>query len=109
VSEPRATAGLLVSALLRRVAQAGGNGAVLSRGDPTAGAILIVVADRGVTQRVLERALDPGGAYAWVQAGPKAFDYPAALPDYIARRRRTDPDLWVVEIDGAAEIIAELV
>jgi hypothetical protein len=108
MSDARPAAGLLVSALLRRAAQAGGNAAVLARGDPTAGAILIVVAERGVTRNLLERALAPDGSYAWVPTGSKALDDPAALSDYIDRRRRNDPDLWVLEVDGAADILAEL-
>lgn len=108
MSEARPAAGLLVSALLRRVAAAGGSGAVLARGDPTAGAILLVIAERGVTQRLLDRALSPDGSYAWVASGPGTLDDSAALSDYLARRRRNDPDLWVVELDGGGEALAEL-
>ncbi len=104
----RPASGLLVSALLRRVSTAGGYGAVLARGDPTAGAILLVVTERGVTQRLLERALGADGGYAWVGTGPKAFDDPELLSGYLLRRRRNDPDLWIVELDGGQEALAEL-
>lgn len=104
---PRPATGLLVSALIRRIEATGGSAAVLAKGDATAGAILLVIAERGVTTKLLERALGPEGGYAWVAAGPKSFDEPASLTDYIARRRRSDPDLWVVELDGSgAEAIA---
>ena len=106
MSEARPASGLLVSALLRRVAAAGGNGTVLARGDATAGAILLVIAERGIAQRLLERALAPDGNYAWVAAGPKTMEDPATLAEYLARRRRTDPDLWVVELDGSAAALA---
>ena len=108
MSAARAASGLLVSALLRQVGAGGGHGAVLARGDSTAGAILLVITDRGVTVRLLERALGPDDAYSWIQTGPAALSGPAALTDYIARRRRSDPDLWVVELDGPEATLAEL-
>lgn len=108
MSQPRAASGLLVSALLRRVSAAGGHGAVLSRGDATAGAILLVLAERGVTRRLLERGMTPDGSYGWIASGPKAIDEPGALTDYLARRRRNDPDLWVVELDAPDDILSDL-
>jgi hypothetical protein len=103
----RVTAGLLVSALIRRIEAEGGHAMVLAKGDATSGAILIALAVRGVTTRLVERALGMDGAYAWVPSGPASFDEPGALADYIARRRRSDPDLWVVELDHErAEAIA---
>jgi hypothetical protein len=45
---------------------------------------------------LLERRLDPQGAYRWSPTGP---DADADRADYVARRRRSDPDLWVIELD----------
>ncbi len=92
----RLAAGMLVSALIRRAEQLGGNGAVLAKGDATAGALLIQLADRGVPGPLLERRLDPQGDYRWSPTGPEDADQRG---DYIARRRRGDPDLWVLELD----------
>ena len=97
----RPASGLLVSALIRRAEQEGGNGVVLAKGDATSGAILLVIAERGVTLRLLERALSFDGAYHWIATGPASLEEPGALPEYVARRRRSDPDLWVVELDAA--------
>lgn len=108
MSEARPASGLLVSSLLRRVAAEGGHGAVLSRGDATAGAILLVLADRGVTRRLVERGMAADGSYGWHPAGPGSFDDHAALPDYLERRRRNDPDLWVVELDAPGDLLADL-
>lgn len=94
----RLAAGMLVSALIRRAEQAGGNGMVLARGDATAGALLIQLAERGQAGPLLERRLDPQGSYRWSPTGPEAD---AERADYIARRRRGDPDLWVIELDVA--------
>jgi len=92
----RLAAGMLVSALIRRAEQLGGNGAVLAKGDATAGTLLIQLAERGVAGPLLERRLDPEGRYRWSPTGP---DEPEQRSDYISRRRRGDPDLWVLELD----------
>lgn len=104
----RLAAGLLVSALTRRMDASGGAGTVLNKGDATAGAILLVIANRGQVQQLLERRLDPKGHYRWASTGPDDPHDTGALSDYIARRRRVDPDLWVVELDGdEARLIVE--
>ena len=95
---PRLAAGMLVSALIRRAEEAGGSGMVLARGDATAGALLIQLAERGQPGPLLERRLDPTGSYRWSPTGPESD---AERGDYIARRRRSDPDLWVIELDVA--------
>lgn len=104
----RLTAGMLVSALIRRIGAEGGNATVLAKGDSTAGAILLVIAERGVPQRLQERTLAIDGSYHWAQTGPAALAEPGVLDDYLARRRRSDPDLWVLELDAPdAEWIAD--
>jgi len=95
---PRLAAGMLVSALIRRAEAAGGSGMVLAKGDATAGALLIQLAERGQPGLLLERRLDSQGVYRWSPTGPEAD---ADRGDYLARRRRSDPDLWVIELDVA--------
>ena len=104
----RIASAILVNALIRRVEAEGGNGMVLAKGDANAGAILLVLADRGVSGGLRERTLSPAGtAYGWTPTGPPDLGAPGALADYIARRRRSDPDLWAVELDHPrAETIA---
>jgi len=93
----RLPSGVLVSALLRRVNDAGGFGAVMAKGDPQGGAILVIAVDKGAPPRLLERGLGPDGRTAMIDSTP------AEDPDGYWRRRRTrDPDLWVVEVDIAA-------
>jgi hypothetical protein len=97
----RLPSGLLVTALLRRVNDAGGFAVVRARGDETAGAILAIVDDI-----VVERGLDARGEMALVESTPRAGE---SVDDYWARRRRSDPDLWVIELDiaGAKRLVAE--
>ncbi|MDO6415992.1 DUF1491 family protein [Sphingomonas sp. BIUV-7] len=97
MSEPRAASGLLVFALVRLVEAKGGSAMVLAKGDATAGAILLALADRGVDGPLLERSFGPGG-YEWRETGPADL---SERTTYLANRRRTDPDLWIVEIDHA--------
>lgn len=96
----RLTSQVLVSSLIRRAETAGGFGAVLAKGDATAGAVLLVLAERGQRTGLLERLLQPDGAYAWRPSGPAAADE-ADVAAWLARRRRSDPDLWLVELDVA--------
>lgn len=104
---PRLAAGMLVSALIRRAEELGGNGAVLAKGDATAGALLIQLAERGVAGALLERRLDQEGTYRWSPTGPDAAEQRG---DYIARRRRSDSDLWVIELDvaGAMTLVEDI-
>lgn len=93
----RLPSGVLVSALLRRVNDAGGFGAVMAKGDPQGGAILVVAIDRGMPPRLLERGLGPDGRTVLIDSTPVED-----LDGYWQRRRARDPDLWVVEVDVAA-------
>ncbi len=90
-----------VSALIRRIEGEGGHGMVLARGDGESGAILMLLAERGVPTMLLERVLVPSGDYRWQRTGPRDLGNHEALTTYIQRRRSFDSDLWVVELDIA--------
>ena len=87
---------VLVSALLRRVNDAGGFAAVLAKGDPQAGAVLVVTLERGGGARLFERGIGPDGRPGLIDTTP-----PDDLESYWRRRRQRDPDLWVIELDIA--------
>ena len=94
--------GMLVSALLKRVNDAGGMGMVRARGDAESGAILLILnEERGVSRR-MERALDPSGKPILAGAGPNDSQDIAAREAYWRKRRAGDPDLWVIELDIAS-------
>jgi hypothetical protein len=97
----RLTSAVLASGLLRRAEQGGGFGAVLAKGDPTAGAIMVILVERGVRTALLERLLQPDGLYAWQETGQGAAD-DEALRTLLDRRRKYDPDLWILELDVAS-------
>ena len=108
---PRLAASVLVTALLRRTDQEGGFGTVISKGDASAGAVLILLTERGRRVQLLERVLQPDGNYGWTES-LKAGQNEEEFGKFLERRRRFDPDLWIIELDTAsaerfaAEIIA---
>ena len=96
----RLPSGMLVSALLRRVNDAGGIGVMLARGDAQGGGILIIALESGQNPRALERGVGPDGAVRLIMWTPQDVDGHTAMTDYWRRRRRNDPDLWVIELDS---------
>lgn len=88
--------GVAVSLMLRRTQDFGGFATVLSKGNAEVGGIIVQCADRGKPTALLERQLGPGFKYAWQPTGP---DSPDKWPDYVAARKKSDPDLWVIELD----------
>ncbi|WP_174525628.1 DUF1491 family protein [Sphingobium abikonense] len=99
--DTRLTSAMLVGALRRRVAEAGGFATILVKGDEISGVILVQALDRGQDIGLFERVPNLDGGYALMRCGPAPGDDPDALATYIERRRRSDPDLWVVELDVA--------
>jgi hypothetical protein len=83
---------------------------VLAKGDETAGAILIVTMEKGAFTGLSERILDMSGRYTWANVGPQTTEKQEEIDEYLARRRRGDPDLWLIELDiaGAAQFAAQM-
>jgi len=109
-TEARPASGLLVSALIRRVEGEGGSAVVVAKGDAVAGAMLLMLADRGVLNAIVERVWRFDGGHGLERVGPADPNEPGAAGDYVARRRKSDPDLWVVEVDhrDAEKVVAEM-
>jgi hypothetical protein len=76
--------------------------AVLARGDPDAGAILLKLNPRETGCTVLAEARRPDGTAVWMRATGSAAVPEADADAYINRQRGRDPDLWVVEIESDA-------
>lgn len=95
----RLTSALLVSALMRRVGNEGGNAVVVAKGDATAGSILLICLDKGVRTAFRERLLGVDGGYDWAEVGPASDAEYEEVEAWLSRRRARDPDLWIVELD----------
>jgi hypothetical protein len=100
--EPRLQSELLVKALQRRAESEGGFAAVLARGDSMAGAILVILTEKGRNPRVLERVLDQKGAYSWHITFGRGAVNDEDLQKFLSGRRKFDPDLWLIELDVAS-------
>lgn len=96
MAEPQPPASLIVPALVRQVAAEGGFATILAKGSAFGSAMLLLHRYRA-TVVAYERLPRMDGAPAW-RAAAEGQD---AVDAFIARQRRFDPDLWVVELDVA--------
>ena len=100
MSEPRVKAGIWVSMALRMGNAGGRYGAVIRKGDPDAGGVLVVLRN-GREVSVLSQIRTADAELAWMRAtGPGPVD-DAAADAYIARQVKFDPDLWVIEFEAS--------
>ncbi len=94
----RLTADFWVRAYLARLQAAHIPAYVTAKGDPTAGAVLVKLATLDGRAQLFQRSFDlMTGARTWVvlTEGPEA-EVDAA----IGRQRKTDPDVWVIELES---------
>ena len=95
----RLSTSVLVGALIRRAEGEGGFAAVVAKGDASAGSVLVLLAERGRNARILERLLQPDGTYMWQETGGQVVENKEELAAFFERRRKYDPDLWVLELE----------
>jgi hypothetical protein len=99
----RIKSGLWVAALLRRCSVEGMFGAVLHKGADEAGAVYVVINHLDNTCDFIGPA--PGSAYdetgdrRFVRVMKEPCDWPT-IREKIARLKKSDPDIWVVEIES---------
>ncbi|WP_268825702.1 DUF1491 family protein [Sphingomonas lutea] len=103
--------GLEVAAIVRQAQVAGDFAAILRRGDPDRGAILLMVSSRGSHIACLERVLGASGDYGWQRTGPADSASSTEIREFLAKRARFDEDSWAVELDiaDAERFIAETI
>ncbi|PRY24147.1 hypothetical protein CLV78_10311 [Aliiruegeria haliotis] len=95
----RLAAGLWVQAYLMRLQLESVPAYVLSKGDDTAGAILIKLALLDGTAKVFQRIMSLDGSRPWDLLTEGAEPDVDAL---LARQRASDPDLWIIEVESRA-------
>ncbi|MCB2136123.1 MAG: DUF1491 family protein [Rhodobacteraceae bacterium] len=97
-TDPRLTTDFWVRAYLNRLGQAHVPAYITARGDATAGAVLVKLATLDGQARAFQRSFDlTSGARVWVVLAEGAEMEVDAV---VARQRRNDPDLWVIEIES---------
>ena len=75
---------------------------VVKRGDPDGGAVILRLNRLDGTSHVFAQARTATGERAWAKASGADAEGRLADADveaYIARQRKFDPDLWVLEIE----------
>lgn len=95
----RLPAHLEISSLIRLAETNGGSAMVLAKGEPDAGTILIVTMYRGEGARLFERMPQLDGTRCFVQTNYQDIEKPHEFSEYLARRQKQDPDIWILEVD----------
>jgi hypothetical protein len=97
----RLPAHLEVSAILRLAESQGGFATVLGKGERDAGTILLVTLFRGAGAQLYERMPALDGSRTFVAIKAENPENPQEFSEYLARRRRQDADIWLIEVDIA--------
>ena len=97
--EAAVKAGLWVSAQVRMCDINAMPAVVSRRGDPDAGSILLRLDRLDGHSVVLSQARDADGRRCWLMATGSEPVPDMEASAYIERRVKSDPDLWVVEIE----------
>lgn len=87
--------------MIRRVQSEGGFAAVIQKGERDAGTILIVLTENGENSRVYERMPQIDGSRIWHCAVRQTTENKEQFSEYLTKRVRQDPDLWILELDIA--------
>jgi hypothetical protein len=96
---PRLTSQVYATALMRSVQAVGGSAAVIAKGEPSAGNIVIICAERGRVVSIRDHIFDQSGRYIWTSIGPQDIENKHEIDKFLTRRRQIDPDMWVIELD----------
>ena len=97
-----------ISALCRKISHDGDFATIIHKGDEDRGVIIIEIAEKGQFYAIYERQWSAHGDYCWAET--IVPEGPQALAEYRKKRRRSDPDLWWIELDIAhpARFIVDL-
>ncbi|ODT01066.1 MAG: hypothetical protein ABS49_02710 [Erythrobacter sp. SCN 62-14] len=97
--DERLPAHLEAASILRLAESLGGFATVLAKGERDAGTILIAILCRGGAAQLYERMPALDGSRRFVATKAQNPDDPTEFTDYLERRRRRDPDIWILEVD----------
>jgi hypothetical protein len=99
LSEERLPTELWVQAHLRQLSAAATPAALVRRGEPERGTVLLKLNLLESGCRILTQARDLDGRLGWLAALAGNLVPEAEADAYIARAVERDPDLWVIEIE----------
>ena len=93
---PRLTSDLWVSAYLRRLQIVNIPAFVTSKGDATAGSIIVKLNTLDGNAQAFHRSYDMEGTRVWVTLAEGAE---RVVDESLAKQRGFDPDIWVIEVE----------
>lgn len=99
MEEPRVKASIWVSAQVRMCGLLALPVVVRRRGDPDAGSILIRLDRVDGYSVLLSQSRDAEGRQVWMMGNDAEPLADAEVEQYIERRIKNDPDIWVIEIE----------
>ena len=92
---------LEISGWIRAIEAKGGFATVIYSGERDSGVVLILTTSRGKNTALWERMPQLDGSRTFIVIKEQDSDSPEEFTEYLERRKRQDPDLWVLEIDAA--------
>ena len=95
----RLPAHLEIGSLIRLAETHGGSAMVLAKGEKDAGTILLVTMYYGENTQLYERMPQLDGTRTFVQSKAQDPENPLEFSEYLERRRKQDPDIWILELD----------
>lgn len=90
---------LEISSLIRLAESNNGAAMVLAKGERDAGTVLIVHVYHGAGPVLFERMPQLDGTRPFVATKAQDPEKPNEFSEYLERRRRQDPDIWILEVD----------
>lgn len=74
---------------------------MLTKGEREGGTIMVVLCENGTNLRAFERLPSLDGDRKWSCTKLQDPENSSDFQDYLDRRVRQDPDLWIIELDVA--------
>lgn len=83
---------------MRQTQALGGFAMVLHKGEADSGTILIVILDNQSLGQLFERMPQLDGTRKWTRIKAQDPENKQEFEEYLTRRMRQDPDVWIVEL-----------
>ncbi len=93
---PRVTSEFWVKAYMTRLRVMDIPAFLTSRGDATAGAVLVKINTLDGNAQAFQRSYDTEGNRIWV---PLSEGSDREVEEALARQRQYDPDIWIIEVE----------
>jgi hypothetical protein len=101
MTEPRLRTGLWVQAQLRVCDHSSIPFVIRRRGDPDAGAVILLLNRGAPGVIVLSQTRDDQGRPAWMRPLGAELVPEASGEEFVVRTVKRDPDVWVIEVEDA--------